>query len=353
MNAIPRVVVRRPALPHAKPVRTGGHMIIPVLFGVVIWLSSSPMGQAQELTYMAGSMSTANFAETSFAWQVDYRQDFYRNFAASVAYINEGHVTDHHRDGTAWELWGNLPFWNDRVAISLGAGLYYFYDTEPLGAGTQNQHGAAPIISLSLTGYFTDRVFYRLMVNHIAPSNDFDSTTATAGVGIWFGPSHRPRGWEPSKDPAKVDDYVTEPQLTVFGGQSVVNTFLSQKAIAAAIEYRQGIIPHVDGTITGIYEGDPQIIRRNGVAMQLWAVNAFANNRFSVGVGIGPYVYVDRRNPQPGADNNPAAVAPLVSLTFGVRISEHWVGRFVFDRVTSNYNRDSDIFLAGLGYSWR
>ena len=35
------------------------------------------------------------------------------------------------------------------------------------------------------------------------------------------------------------------------------------------------------------------------------------------------------------------------------RLTEHWIGRFVFDRVTSNYNRDSDIFLVGLGYSWR
>jgi hypothetical protein len=27
--------------------------------------------------------------------------------------------------------------------------------------------------------------------------------------------------------------------------------------------------------------------------------------------------------------------------------------RMVFDRVTSSYNRDADIFLLGLGYRWR
>ena len=324
-----------------------------LMAGLVISLFACPQGRAQELTFLAGSMSTANFEETSYSWQVDYRQDFYRNFAASVAYINEGHVQGHHRDGTAWELWGNLPFWNDRIALSLGGGVYYFYDTEPLGLGTQNEHGAAPIVSLSLTGYFTDRVFYRLMVNHIVPSKDIEVTTATVGVGVWFGPNRRPLGSEPSSDKSKVDDYVTAPQITLFGGQSVVNTFLSEKALAAALEYRQGIIPHLDATVTGIYEGDPKIIRRNGVAAQLWAVNAFDDNRFSVGVGVGPYVYIDRRNPTSSADNNPATVAPLVSLTFAVQITEHWIGRFVFDRVTSNYNRDSDIFLVGLGYSWR
>jgi hypothetical protein len=35
-----------------------------------------------------------------------------------------------------------------------------------------------------------------------------------------------------------------------------------------------------------------------------------------------------------------------------VRLSEHWIIRAVFDRVTSSYNRDSDIFLVGLGYRW-
>ncbi len=345
--------MKSPSIDARSKSTRGGRTIFVPFFALTVWLLASPQGRAQELTLLAGSMATSNFEETSYNWQVDYRQDFYRYFAGSVAYINEGHVTDHHRDGTAWELWGNLPFWNDRIALSFGAGAYYYYDTAQAPSGSQNLHGAAPIFSFSATGYFTDRVFYRVMVNYIAPSNDFDSITAAVGVGVWFGPNRRPRGSEPSKDPAKPDDYMTAPQITVFGGQSVVNTFLSEKAGAAALEYRQGIVPHLDGTITAIYEGDPKIIRRNGVAAQLWAVNSFDDNRFSVGVGVGPYVYIDRRNPPPGSDNNPAAVAPLVSLTFAVRISEHWIGRFVFDRVTSNYNRDSDIFLGGLGYSWR
>jgi hypothetical protein len=35
-----------------------------------------------------------------------------------------------------------------------------------------------------------------------------------------------------------------------------------------------------------------------------------------------------------------------------VRLSERWVLRTVFDRVTTSYNRDSDILLVGLGYRW-
>jgi hypothetical protein len=50
---------------------------------------------------------------------------------------------------------------------------------------------------------------------------------------------------------------------------------------------------------------------------------------------------------------NPAAIAPLASLTIARKLSDHWITRVVWDRVISNYNRDSDIFLIALGYYWR
>jgi hypothetical protein len=98
-------------------------------------------------------------------------------------------------------------------------------------------------------------------------------------------------------------------------------------------------------------------VRRSGVALQLWPVNTFLDEKTCVGVGVGPYIYIDRKHP---VDNgtilgrkNPAAVAPLASLTIGRQLSEDWIVRLVWHRVTSNYNRDADIFLVGLGYRWR
>ena len=84
---------------------------------------------AQELTFLAGLLPETSTERSSYTWQVDYRQDFYRNFAGSIAYINEGHLRRHHRDGTAWEVWGRLPLFQDRFSVSLGLGGYYFYDT--------------------------------------------------------------------------------------------------------------------------------------------------------------------------------------------------------------------------------
>ena len=149
-----------------------------------------------------------------------------------------------------------------------------------------------------------------------------------------------------------MQDYVTGNELTAFGGQSVVNTFLSEKARAYALEYRSGIMPHLDWTATALYEGDPEIVRRNGLASQLWAVNTFFNDRVSVGIGAGPYLYIDKKHPVTG-DKIPAAIAPLVSLTAAEKIYDHWVVRLTWDRVVTTYNRDSDIFLLGLGYCWQ
>ncbi len=308
---------------------------------------------AQELTFLGGMLPRANLERSSVTWQVDYRQDLYRNFAGSIAYINEGHVTGHHRDGTAWQVWGRLPFNEDLLSVSLGLGGYYFFDTQPLpGGDTANVHGMAPIYSLSATGYFSNRWFWRAMVNRISPANDIKVTTATGGVGFWFGRERKPT---PGKlgDAPDEDSYVTDPELTFFGGQSVVNTFLSQEARAYAGEYRRGVVPHVDWTASAIYEGDPKIIRRSGLATQLWFVNSFFHDRIAIGGGLGPYIYLDHHHPAGAGAKNPAAVAPLASLTFSTRLSAHWIMRLVFDRVTSSYNRDADIFLIGLGYRWR
>ncbi|HEY4300288.1 MAG TPA: hypothetical protein VGM73_05410 [Candidatus Didemnitutus sp.] len=318
------------------------------------WLAAVllPRLGAQELTFFGGYLPEVSHERSSYDWQVDYRQDFSRYFAGSIAYINEGHLRGHHRDGTAGEAWARIPLDHDRLIIAVGAGGYAYFDTQPApGGDTVDVHGTALIASLSATAYFSNRWYGEVMVNRILPDHDLNLTTFGAGLGFWFGRTTKPT---PGKlgDAHDEQERVTANELTMFTGQSVVNTFLSQKAAAWAAEYRRGLIPHIDWTISGIHEGDPKIIRRSGGATQIWAVNTFFHDRVSVGAGIGPYVYIDHNNPSTTNQRIPAAVAPLFSLTCAYRFNDHLVARLVFDRVVSNYNRDSDIFLLGLGYRW-
>ena len=313
-------------------------------------LCASPWLKGQELTFLGGELK-AGANGSSPAWQVDYRQDFTEYFAGSFAYINEGHVPGHHRDGNALQLWGRLPFDQGKFAVSAGVGAYYFYDTQfsPLG-GSANVHGTAPIYSLAASWYFSNRWYARMLVNRIDPSHQIQTTSVSFGLGYWFGRDLKPVEGKLGDAPA-LKEYITGNELTAFGGQSVVNTFLSEQARAFALEYRRGLAPHLDWTATAIYEGDPQIIRRNGLATQLWAVNTFFNESVFVGAGIGSYLFIDHKHPVTG-QKIPATFAPLVSLTLGRRITEHWVARLTWDRVITSNSRDSDIFLIGLGYRW-
>ena len=108
-----------------------------------------------------------------------------------------------------------------------------------------------------------------------------------------------------------------------------------------------------------IYEGDPQLTRRSGVGLQLWPVNTFFHGKIAVGIGLGAYVYIDNKHLSAerkllGAiPINTPALAPLISPTIAMHLSDRWIARFLWHRVVTNYNRDSDVFLLGVGYTWR
>jgi len=319
----------------------------------LLWLLWAGLGlQAQELSVSGGYLTAETFRKYYPAWQVDYLQDFNKNFMGSIAYVNEGHRPGHHRDGTATELWFRLPAAEGKLAFALGAGVYDSYDTQPAASGgSVNVHATFPIFSASATGFLSNRIFYRVSVNQIVPAHAPSVTTGMLGAGVWFGRNEKPTPGEMGHAPAE-KGYVTEKEVSLAVGQSVVNTLFSQQARAYASEFRRGLGNHIDGTVALIYEGDPEIVRRSGFALQAWAVNTFFSERVSLGLGVGPYLYIDRKHPRDGNPRSNAALAPLVSLTFAVRMAEHWLTRVTWHRVTSSYNRDSDIFLWGLGYHW-
>jgi hypothetical protein len=129
---------------------------------VLLLLGSARPLAAQELTFLGGLLPKSDTERSSYTWQVDYRQVVFENFAASIAYINEGHLRAHHRDGTAGEAWVRLPLFDDHLSLSLGAGGYYYFDTQPLPAGgTADVHGSAAIYSFAATAYLNERWFGR------------------------------------------------------------------------------------------------------------------------------------------------------------------------------------------------
>jgi hypothetical protein len=144
----------------------------------------------------------------------------------------------------------------------------------------------------------------------------------------------------------------TPTELTAFWGKSIVNTGGSEDAVATAVEFRQGLSRNLDWTLSWINEGDPKIIRRNGVAAQLWVVDEYFVRRLSLGFGAGAYWFFDKRNPPSDGRYQDQTLAALLSPTIAYRFTRHWQARLTWNRVLSDYNRDADVILLGIGYRW-
>lgn len=304
---------------------------------------------ALDASLLAGAADSPDTDESTYAWQIDFRHNFHSPFAASAAWINEGHFRDDHRDGLAGQIWGRIPLWKDKVAIAFGAGAYRYFDTKRQPDGSHiNAHGTAPIYSLSAS-YFTDtRWFFRLTANHIHPAREIDTNTILLGVGFRLGrePVEKTRQPGPGGESAP---RTTGTELTPFLGVTVRNSLDSRGGLAGGIEYRQGISPNLDWTLSWINDDNQGEIRRTGIGTQMWLVDSYIHRWVVLGLGAGLYTFYDRN---PNEPHNRVDFAGLVTLSAGYRFSDRWIARFSWNRTMTGNDRDTDIFVLGAGYRW-
>jgi hypothetical protein len=322
--------------------------LLAILF--VIFLLPPLPSHANELSALGGATESIDTGERSYAWQAAFRHNFHRNFAASLSWINEGHLEEHRRDGFAVQGWGRVPLLENRLSIGFGAGIYQYFDTKVLPAGNyENVHGLAPVFSFAATYYTESPWFAQIAVNHIHPEGDFNSNTYLVGVGyrLWKEAAS-PSGRGEMGRPAKTTGYEVMPFL----GQVVMNRPDNDSGISSGIEFRMGIDEHLDWTVTWLREEVSGTLDRTGLGTQIWVVDAFLARRITLGFGAGLYSFVDfEATPDSGGNRN-LDIAGLVTVTASYSFSDPWFTRFNWNRVMSNDSRDSDIFLLGLGYRW-
>lgn len=299
---------------------------------------------AQEISALGGVMGTGGVHATSYAWELQYRHRLWGQLAWSAAWINEGHTDSHHRDGLALQVWGLLLNDPDDFTLAIGAGGYHYSDTHLLaGDGYTNDHGWTPLFSLAATYYTDSAWFLQVAGNHIQSANGLHTNSLLAGVGYQLG-------WKRAVSPrARVRAANT---LTAMAGRTIVNSRSSEHAGAVLLEYRRAFGRNFDWTISYLDEGDPAFIHRQGVASQVWLVDAYLQRRIGVGLGVGPYFVFQREGPSSRSDNTEAATAVILSPTISYRIGHYWQARLTWNRVISRDNRDADVIVAGLGYRW-
>ena len=297
-----------------------------------------------EISAFGESVSSHNQWPRSSAWGISYRKTVAPYFATSLAYLNDGHFPGHHRDGVTAEAWLPINLFARHVTISAGAGPFYYYDTVAARtpSGFADIHGWAWMFSLDTTWQFRgDRTgpFIELRLDHTAPAKSIETTSIGLGIGYrGFSDIHN------TADPTAVEGFAAN-EVAGYYWKTVVNSFSSQTSRAEEVEYRRQIWRELRASVGFLNEGDAQLIRRNGITAEVWAEPSFNSGRWSIGAGFGGYSAIDKYQPAPGRH-----VSGVVSATVSVRPFKHLDMRFLWHRIVTDYSRDTDVVLWGLGY---
>ncbi len=302
--------------------------------------ATSPLSVlAQDLSGMAGGLKVSATDERTFVAAISYTQPVGNYNAVSLSYINEGHPQDHHRDGMAGQVWLRTKNVDQGLMLGAGVGRYFFFDTAKTDVAPHNfdnDHGWGSIISLQARWQFANRWYAQAQVNRIVPSGK-DATTH-----LLIGAGYRYDGVPGAK--LHLQNWAHDDTVTFSTGHTIVNSFRSETSRPFTLEYRRAVGKYLDWSATAIDEGSTDLAHRRGVAGQLWLIRSL-NEKVEFGMGAGPYLAWDARDTQ----DHGARLTGLLSAVGRYHVNRRWVAQLAWNRVITDYHRDADVILLGVG----
>lgn len=298
---------------------------------------------AQDVSLLAGGLNNTKVHERSFALELGFSQRINPNLSLSAEYLNEGHPSKHHRDGLTSQLWLHTAIPERGASYGVGVGPYYYFDTTTgLGAATdyRNLHGWGNVLSVNAKWHLAKRSYVELRANRTKTHGEGDSNSVLIGVGYELQnvPDHiRQRNEMPG-----------DRLLMVQGGQAIVNSFQSERARAYGVEYRDTVTQNMEWSAALLNEGRIGLVQRKGVAAQLWLLRPFTE-RSVLELGGGGYLMRDRINRDDATEESKTHLVPIVTIGMRYRFSPEWRAQFSWSRVITDYHRDSDVLLLGVG----
>jgi hypothetical protein len=302
---------------------------------------------AQEFTLYTGALKSG--PDHTYSWAMDYTEGIGEYFAGSIAWLNEGHIPDHHRDGQLFQAWARLPLAQRRFVVALGVGPYRYFDTEAASQGLaySNTHGWGVVYSARATWYSSHRWTANLQLNRVITDRGPATTALMLGIGYQLDAPDTPgpRDWALPRT-----HNVTNNEITLMAGETILNSLRSQASAAESIEYRRGLWHFVDATVGYLHEGNGITARRDGATAQLWLTRAFFDDRLTLGFGAGGYAAIHHGKNPDERDTGDGVLSGLVSVSASWRFTQHWAARVTWNRVVTRYSRDTDVILGGIGY---
>jgi hypothetical protein len=305
----------------------------------------SCLAAAQDASLLAGDMKVDHSGDRSFAVNLGYTQRLSNYMAASVEYTNEGHPHLHHRDGLSPQLWLHTLVPERGFSFAVGAGPYYYFDTTT-GNGSladyRNEHGWGTQVNFSAKYHLGGdrRSYAEARLTRIHGRGDHDSTLLMVGMGVEL------RDLPHEVKAANADG--EENMIMLLAGRSIVNSFKSEKATGYAVEWRHTLTQNAEWSVIGMNEGRIGVAERKGVSTQLWLLRPFTEHAV-LELGAGGYVMRDQIDRNSVREEAKTHVAPIASIGMRWRLSPAWRAQLSWSRVITDYHRDSDVFLLGVG----
>ncbi len=264
------------------------------------------------------------------AYEVGFGDVINDYLSVYVAYLNEGHPNDHHRDGFAALGSFRLPI-NDRVAFELSAGPYFSMDTTHVDNETRNEKRWGLRASAAMRFYVVPNgLFFKLQYNHVQMINGFNSDAVLFGIGSDL------RG---NPAPALSDG---KTQVSVWAGTSQTNRPQVPMEKGYMLEFKRPLGNAWAYSASFVYEGNNGVAGRRGLAAQFWYV-APVLNKWVLSAGVGPYVSRDRND-----SSGTTRLNALLSAQVSYQVTNNWAASLRFNRVATGNDKDQDMFMVGL-----
>lgn len=298
---------------------------------------------AQDVSLLAGGLKNTGVHQGSFAAQLGFSQRINPYTSLSAEYYNEGHPSKHHRDGLTSQLWLHTAYPERGASFGVGFGPYYYFDTTTgLGAASEyrNVHGWGNLVSVSMKWHLAKRSYIEVRANHASTHDGGDSNSLLIGMG-----------YELRNVPIEVrqrNEMPGDRLLMVQLGQAIVNSFESERARAYGIEYRGTVTQNMEWSAALLNEGRIGLVQRKGLTAQLWLLRPFTE-RISLQLGAGGYLMHDRVNRADATEESKRHLMPVASIGMRYRINPDWRAQLSWSRVITDYDRDSDVLLLGIG----
>jgi hypothetical protein len=305
----------------------------------------------QDVDAMVGRLHGMAGGGATYAWQLQVTHNFTRNLGLGFAWLNEGHLDDHHRDGLVVQGWYQRRVPSNRLRLGVGLGVLRSFDTartgDDEGEDYRNDHHLQPILSLKAHYPWRNGSWgTTVQINRVFGNSGHATQAILVGAGARFGR----RASDPPPEPAASEG---RQELALLVGRTILNSFSSETTRfmdSLALEYRYRASRHVALSVAYTDEGDLDEAKRDGLSALVWLTTPADRSPWRLSLGLGPYV--SRVFPSDHTGPVTVRTSGRYALALDRALGGHWGVRFLWNRTLTRNNRDTDALLSGLTYAW-